>query len=112
MHAVALAHAKLPGHGAGEAAALQVPEPLHRGPGLSTPPEQAGGAPQGVELAGKRHAPVPSQSVAPQGAVVEPHAEAQQCPEPDAPQTPLAHWSTAVQRAPLAFWGTQLGAEQ
>jgi hypothetical protein len=37
----------------------------------------------------------------------------QQCvPEPEGPQTPLAHWSSALHVTPAAFWATQLPPPQ
>jgi hypothetical protein len=63
--------------------------------------------PQLVLEAGYTHAPDASQSVAPQVASDVEHAAEQQCvPAPEAPQTPLEHWSLDEQAAPAAPLGT------
>jgi hypothetical protein len=54
-------------------------EPMHDAP------------PHAVVFAGNTHAPVVSQEVAPQGAVVGLHAAVQQVPVPETPHTSLWH---------------------
>jgi hypothetical protein len=77
------------------------------------PPEHEAPAPHAVPLAGKRHAPVALQSVAPHVPPTALHVAAQQCvPAPLTPQTPAVHWSFAEHAAPGPPFGTHAPAEQ
>ncbi len=64
MHAVTLAHTKLPAQGAAAPAVPQLPVPVQAAAGVSWPLLHDA-VPQVVVLPGKTHAPVESQSSAP-----------------------------------------------
>jgi hypothetical protein len=65
-----------------------------------------------VPYATTTHAPVASQSVAPQAPVAVHAAEQQWVPTPLVPQTLIVHWSLALHVAPAVPFATQLPEEQ
>jgi hypothetical protein len=89
----------------------QVPEPSQASAAVSTVPLQDALAPQAVPDTGKLHAPLVSQSVAPQAPPTMLHAALQQLPTPVVPQTPLVHWSFA-EHAPTLLFATHAPFEQ
>jgi hypothetical protein len=105
LHEVESAQTKPPVHAAVVPPA-QVPAPLHEAPVVSCPDAQTV---QDVVFPGKAHAPLGSQSVAPQVPPVGLHAAVQQRePVPPMPQTPLVHWSIALHVAPAPPFATQV----
>jgi hypothetical protein len=109
-HAVALRHFRPPGHGA-EVPPMHEPAPSQVPPLVRTPfwHEEA---PQLIPLGGYTHAPVVLQSLAPHVPPVVQAAVQQWEPVPDAPHTPLVHWSVAPQTAPGACCATHMPPEQ
>jgi hypothetical protein len=90
----------------------QLPAPSQTVASVWVVPLQLAPGPHETVLSGKVQAPVVSQSVAPQGAVVLAHAVVQQWPVPATPQTPDWQTSLTVQADPSASGATQLLPEQ
>ena len=98
LHDVASAQMKPPAHAALTPAAHEPAR--HVEACVSIEPVQDAGA-HVVDEEGKTHAPDVSQPVAPQVLPTGEHAAAQQLPVPETPQTPLVHWASPEQTAPL-----------